>query len=95
MQTYVILTKFSHDAFTEPREIRNLAKIVAEKIRRDCPGVKWKTSYATLGRFDVVDIVEAENEREVARAALIIRGDGKSVTETLTATAWNQFLESL
>jgi uncharacterized protein with GYD domain len=95
MQTYVILTKFSHDAFTEPREIRNLAKIVAEKIKRDCPGVKWKTSYATLGRFDVVDIVEAENEREVARAALIIRGDGKSVTETLTATAWNQFLESL
>jgi hypothetical protein len=34
-------------------------------------------------------------KRAVARAALIIRGDGKSVTETLTATAWNQFLESL
>jgi uncharacterized protein with GYD domain len=48
-----------------------------------------------LGRFDVVDIVEAENEREVARAALIIRGDGKAVTETLSATTWNQFLESL
>ncbi len=26
-----------------------------------CPNVKWKDSYALMGRFDVLDIVEAEN----------------------------------
>jgi uncharacterized protein with GYD domain len=69
--------------------------LLSEKIKRDCPDVVWKDSYVTMGRFDVVDIVEAKDSISVERAALIIRGLGHSTTETLAATPWKKFLETL
>jgi uncharacterized protein with GYD domain len=69
-----------------------LAKTVSEKIKRQCPGVTWKESFATLDRFDVVDIVEATDPKEVERAAMIIRAYGHASTETLVATPWKEFL---
>lgn len=77
MPTYVILSKISPDA----------------RIRKQCPGVTWKQSFATLDRFDVVDIVESRDPEQVARAALLIRGYGHASTETLPATEWKDFLE--
>jgi len=47
-----------------------LAKDVSEKIKRECPGVTWKESFATLGRFDVVDIVDASDPKEIEKAAM-------------------------
>ena len=95
MTTYIILSRFSPDAFKDPKEFKELAKEVSTKIRSDCPGIKWKGSYATLGRFDVVDIVEAEDPKEIEKAAMIIRGYGHSTTETLQGTPWKEFLASL
>jgi uncharacterized protein with GYD domain len=48
-----------------------------------------------LGRFDVVDIVEAAKPEEVEKAAMIIRSYGHASTETLVATPWREFLASL
>jgi uncharacterized protein with GYD domain len=95
MATYIILSRFSPDAFKDPKEFKQLAKVVSDKIKGDCPGIKWKDSYATLGRFDVVDIVEAGDPKEIEKAAMIIRGYGHSTTETLQGTPWEEFLESL
>jgi len=95
MATYVILSRFSPEAFKDPKEFLKLADKVTSTIRERCPGVKWGESYATLGRFDVVDIVEADDPVEVERAAMIIRGYGHSTTETLAATPWKEFLNSL
>jgi uncharacterized protein with GYD domain len=92
MATYVILSRFSPEAFTEPSEFKKLADAVSSKIKSDCPGVHWKDSYATLGRFDVVDVVEAEDPKQIERAAMIIRAYGHSTTETLVATPWKEFL---
>jgi uncharacterized protein with GYD domain len=57
--------------------------------------VAWKHSFATLGRFDVVDIVEADDRKAVEKAAMIIRASGHSTTETLVATPWKEFLAML
>lgn len=95
MATYIILSRFSPNAFKDPREFRNLAVQVSDKIKQECPNIKWKESFATLGRFDVVDIVEADNPQEIEKAAMIIRGYGHSTTETLHGTPWKQFLERL
>ena len=95
MATYVILSRFSPEAFQEPKEFKGLAKVVASRIKSDCPGVTWKDSYATLGRFDVVDVVEANDAKEVEKAAMIIRARGHSTTETLLATRWKEFLATL
>jgi uncharacterized protein with GYD domain len=95
MAYYVILSRLSPDAFENPKDFKKIADTVAAKIRKECKGVVWKQSFATLGRFDVVDIVEADDPTEVERAALSIRGYGHASTETLAATPWSDFLAEL
>lgn len=95
MATYVILSRFSPDAFRDPKDFRKLAEAVSGKIKKQCRGVTWKASFATLGRFDVVDIVEADDPKQIEKAAMIIRAYGHSSTETLLATPWNDFLRLL
>lgn len=93
MATYVILSRFSPNAFTDPKDFKKLAKIVSQKIKKECPEINWKESFATMGRFDVVDIVETEDPTQIEKAAMIIQAYGHSTTETLTATKWQEFLE--
>jgi len=95
MPTYIILSRFSPEAFRDPKEFRKLADAVTTKIKTECPSVHWKNSFATTGRFDVVDIVEADDPKEIAKAAMIIRSYGHSTTETLVATPWKEFLAML
>jgi uncharacterized protein with GYD domain len=92
MATYIILSQISPEAFSDTYEFKEIAAKVAAKIKSDCPGVTWKQSYSTMGRFDIVDIVEADDPTQIAKAAMIIRAYGHSTTETLTAIPWNVFL---
>jgi uncharacterized protein with GYD domain len=95
MATYVILSKIGEGAFRQPEDFVKLARTVADKIKSDCPSVMWKESFATTGRFDVLDIVEAPDVASAERAAMIIRAYGHATTETMVATPWNQFLDTL
>jgi uncharacterized protein with GYD domain len=95
MAAYVILSRFSPEAFADPQAFKKLAATVSQHIKEQCPAVRWKESYATTGRFDVVDIVESDDAKQVTRAALLIRAYGHSTTETLVATPWKEFLELL
>jgi uncharacterized protein with GYD domain len=93
--TYIILSRFSPEAFEDPKNFRDLASAVSAKIKKQCPDITWKGSFATLGRFDVVDFVEAEDPKQIEKAAMIIRAYGHSMTETLVATPWKEFLATL
>ena len=95
MATYVILSRFSPQAFDDPKHFVQLAEQVSEKIKKECPKVEWKGSYATLGRFDVIDIVESPDPKQIEKVAMIIRALGHSTTETLLCTPWKQFLDGL
>ncbi|HID25555.1 MAG TPA: GYD domain-containing protein [Thermoplasmata archaeon] len=95
MTTYIILSRFSPEAFADPKDFTKLAAAVTEKIKSECPGVIWKNSFATLGRFDVVDIVKSDDPEQIEKAAMIIRAYGHSTTETLVATPWKEFLAML
>ena len=95
MATFIILSQISPEAFRNPRDFKDLAADVSSKIKNECPGVVWKDSYATMGRFDVIDIVESDDPKQVEKAAMIIRAYGHSTTETLPATPWKEFLAML
>ncbi len=90
----MILSKLS-PAMRDPSELRELAETVSHKIKAQCPNVRWKDSYALMGSFDVVDVVEADSPADVEKAAMIIRCYGHATTETLHATPWKEFLASL
>jgi len=95
MATYIMLSRVSAEAITDPKDFKKLADTVAAKLRSECPGVIWKDSYATMGRFDVVDIVESDDPKQVEKAAVVIRSYGHSITEILPATPWKEFLAML
>ena len=95
MATYVILSRVSPEAFSDPFEFKKIAEQVAAKISLECPDVQWKDSYALNGRFDVIDIIESDDPKQVQKAALIIRSYGHSSTETLEATPWSEFLNMI
>ena len=92
MAHYVILSQISPDALQEPSDFRTLAERVSAEIKKQCPGLTWNDSYATYGRFDVVDIVETDDPKELQRAVMLLRAHGHESTETLTATPWKEFL---
>ena len=95
MTTYIILSRFSPEAFEDPKNFKELAAAVSAKIKKQCPDITWKGSFATLGRFDVVDLVDAEDPKQIEKAATLIRAYGHSMTETLVATPWKEFLATL
>lgn len=95
MATYIILSRISPEAFRDPKDFKDLAEAVSSKIKSECPGVVWKESFATTGRFDVVDVVESDDLNQVEKAAMIIRAYGHATTETLVATPWKEFLQML
>lgn len=95
MATYIILSRISTEAVNKLKDLKDLSDEVSEKIKKECPDVNWKESYATFGRFDIVDIVESDDPKQVARAALILRTAGHETTETLVATPWEDMLRNL
>jgi len=95
MPSYVILTRLSPRAFSDPAQLVELADRVSSEIKRQCPAVRWKDSYATQGRFDVVDLVDSDDPLQAEKAAMIIRAYGHASTETLSATPWKQFIDGL
>lgn len=95
MQTYIILTKFMPGAFEAPADFKKTSLDLAEKLRRECPNVRWQSSFATLGRYDVVDVVEAEDPADVHHAAVLINTEAHASTETMLATPWREYLDKL
>jgi len=92
MATYIILSRISPEAFSDPFEFKKIAEAVSSRIKKECPDVVWRESYSTTGRFDAVDIVESDDPKQILKPTLIIRAYGHSVTETLAGTPWDEFL---
>ncbi len=93
MATYVMLTRLSPEAVARPGSVVELNKQVTEKIKRDCPDVKWLANYAILGPADYLDVFEASNAETATKVALLVRSFGHATTETWMATAWDRFSE--
>lgn len=95
MAMYIILSRISPEAIADPKDFRRLAGDVSAKIKNECPKVTWRHSYVTLGHFDVVDIVDSDDLKQVQKAAMIIRTHGHSTTEVMLATPWKEFMGNL
>jgi uncharacterized protein with GYD domain len=71
MAIYVILGRFPPEAFRDPKEFKKVAEAVSAKIKAECSGVRRENSHATLGRFDVIDFVEANEPKQIEKGAMI------------------------
>ncbi len=91
MATYVVLTRLTPETVKSPGDLRRLEKLVSERIRAECPQVKWLANYAILGPYDYLDLFEAPDETVAAKVVMIIRSFGHAQTETWTALNWDRF----
>ena len=94
MATYIILCRVSPEAFTDVKGFKQLAKKVIN-LTGSKSKIVWKNSFALMGHYDIIDIVESDNPEQVEKAAMIIRAYGHTTTETLVATPWKEFLGML
>jgi uncharacterized protein with GYD domain len=58
-------------------------------------GATVKAQWATLGRYDFVNVVEAADERTIARISLELGSRGTARYETLAAIPVDEFISSL
>jgi uncharacterized protein with GYD domain len=92
--TFAILSRFAPGSFETPADLKARAEAVTDRIEADCD-VAWKDSYMLGGSYDVLDLVEADDPKEVQRAALVLRAFGNERTETCVATPWDEMLDAI
>jgi len=93
MPTYIMLTKLTPEGIqtikNNPARIREVNTEVAQL------GAEVKAQWATLGEYDFVNVVEAADEKTMARVSLELGSRGTSRYETLTAIPIDDFIGSL
>jgi len=93
MATYVMLTRLSPEAVSRPESVADLNRQVEDRIKRECPNVRWLANFAILGPCDYLDIFEAPDADAATKVALLVRSFGHATTETWVATQWERFVE--
>jgi uncharacterized protein with GYD domain len=93
MTTFILLTRLTPGAISEPRVLENLERRIMEHIRAECPNVKWLSSFAVLGPYDYLDLFEAPDFDSAIKVSAIVRTCGHAHTQVWPATHWSRFKE--
>ena len=93
MPTFVMLTTLSPEGVqtvkNNPSRIREVNKEV------ESLGASVKAQWATLGRYDFVNIVEAPDEKTMARVSMELGSRGTARYESLAAIPIDEFIAAL
>jgi uncharacterized protein with GYD domain len=90
MPTYILLTTLTSEGVATLKN--NPARI--REVNREV-GATVKAQWATLGRFDFVNVLEAPDEETIARVSLELGSRGTGRYETLVAFPVDDFIASL
>jgi uncharacterized protein with GYD domain len=93
MNTFVMLTRIAPGAIASPGNLEELEREVMNRIRSECPKVKWINSWALLGPYDYIDVFEAPDIASAMKVATLVRTYGKAQAEVSIATEWKRFKE--
>ena len=93
MPTYILLSSLTAQGVqtlkANPDRLREVNKDVEEL------GAKVLHQWATLGDYDFVNIVEAPDEKVIARVSVELAARGTAHFQTLTAIPVDEFLSLL
>jgi uncharacterized protein with GYD domain len=88
-----MLTRLSPEALARPESVVELNRQVEDRIKRECPGVRWLANYTVLGPCDYLDIFEAPDVDTATKVTLLVRSFGHATTETWVVTPWERFMD--
>ena len=93
MPKYVMLSTLGPDGaatlVNSPERLRQ----VNEEV--EAMGVKVLEQYALLGGYDFLNIIEAPDEKSIARVAMTLSARGTLKTTTLTAIPVDEFIAGM
>ena len=95
MPLFVLMTRLAAESMQDARTRRAIGKEWMEKVRSQCPAVRWIGHYALLGPYDFMDIYEAPDVATAQAVSLISRSEGALAAESWPALAYDEFLSLL
>jgi uncharacterized protein with GYD domain len=93
MPTYIMLANLTPEGVQTIKNNPQRIREVNEEVQQ--LGATVKAQWATLGRFDFVNIVEAPDESTMARVSLELGSRGTVRYETLAAIPVDDLIASL
>jgi uncharacterized protein with GYD domain len=93
MATFIMLSTLGPEGAATVRENPERIKAVNDEVQS--MGVKVIQQYALLGPYDFCNILEAPDERTMAKVAMTLSARGTLKSLTLTAIPIEEFIETL
>jgi uncharacterized protein with GYD domain len=93
MPTYIMLTRLTSDGVKTIKD--NPARVHEVNREVEQLGVKVLNQWATLGTYDFVSVVEAPDEKVMAKLSVEMGSRGTVTNQTLTAIDAEEFTKSL
>ncbi len=93
MPVYLMLTNLTDEGRKTVKEKPERIKEVNKEVEK--MGVKVLSQYALLGGYDFVNIIEAPDNKAVAKVAVELSSRGALQTNTLAALSIDEFIDML
>jgi uncharacterized protein with GYD domain len=93
MPTYVMLTNLTPDGVRTLKNNPNRVGEVNKEVEQI--GAKVLAQYATLGRYDFVTIVEAPDDKTMAKVSVELGSRGTMSSETMAAMPSDELAATL
>ena len=93
MATFIGLMNWTEQGIKNVKD--SPARVAEVGVQMGALGVEIKSIFVTMGRYDLVAIVEAPSAEAVASAVLAVARQGNSRTETLQAFPFEEFASDI
>jgi uncharacterized protein with GYD domain len=93
MPTFVMLTNLTPEGVQTLKNNPNRVQEVNKEVEQ--LGVTVKDQWATLGQFDFITVVEAPDEKTMAKVSVELGSRGTMTSQTLPAIPASELAESL
>jgi uncharacterized protein with GYD domain len=91
--SYVMLSTLTPEGVQTIKNNPNRIREVTREVEQ--LGATVKAQWATLGQFDFVNVIEAPDEKTIARVSLELGARGTARYETLIAIPIDEFIGSM
>ena len=93
MPTYIMISTLTAEGVQTVKNNPNRIKEVNRELEQI--GAKVTAQWATLGRFDFVNVVEAPDDKTMAKVSLELGSRGTAHYESLAAIPIDEFIDSI
>ena len=93
MPFFVRLANFTEQGSRQTKDLARLLSQAKQVIEDN--GAKLVQAYATLGRYDLVTVIEAPDENAMAKISALIASQGNFKAESLPAIPIQDFVQSV